>query len=312
MIFPLIVIVGPTASGKSRLAIELASEWGTEIISADSRLIYKGMDIGTAKPTPFEFKGVKHHLIDIVNPDQSFSVGDYKRNVDRVFLDHKEQGMSLPLILAGGTGLYVKSVLYGLWNGPPADWAMRNFLMFQEEKSKGTLFRELMAADPQSAGRIHPNDLSKIIRALEVFHLTGKPLSYFHSEHQFQDRERPFLMIGIRTERMELYRRIEARADEMIKKGWIEEVECLMKNGYHDQLPAMHSLGYDLLCRFIKGSLSKNEAIQTIKKETRRYAKRQMTWFNKDPNVQWIDGNDPVRGAKQIMEAHCRGAVVGD
>lgn len=310
----LIAIVGPTASGKSRLAVELAEELDTEIISADSRLIYKGMDIGTAKPPEEDLKRVKHHLIDLVFPDQSFSVGEYKRKVDEILSGEGALNLPPPVIIAGGTGLYVKSILYGLWDGPSADLELRHSFTLREEKSKGALFRELAEVDPVSSARIHPNDCSKIIRALEVFHLTGKPLSSFHSVHRFQDQIRPFLMIGLKTERRELYRRIEKRVDEMIQEGWIEEVESLLKNGYHEKLPSMLSLGYSTLCAYLKGKSSLDDAVQIIKQETRNYAKRQMTWFNRDANIDWVEWDGSrglIKELKNKIERFSRKAKPG-
>lgn len=294
--------------------MELAEELETEIISADSRLIYKGMNIGTAKPAEEDLKRIKHHMIDLVLPDQSFSVGDYKRNVDEILSRQEARDASRPLILAGGTGLYVKAVLYGLWDGPSADPNLRLSFAAREEKSKGALFRELAEVDPVSSARIHPNDCSKIIRALEVFHLTGKPLSSFHSDHRFRDQTRPFLMIGLKIDRKELYRRIEKRVDEMIQKGWIEEVESLMKNGYHEKLPSMLSLGYNTLCAYLKGAFSLDDAVQIIKQETRNYAKRQITWFNRDANIDWVewDGSHGlIEEVKNKIERFSRKAEIG-
>ncbi|MBI3593327.1 MAG: tRNA (adenosine(37)-N6)-dimethylallyltransferase MiaA [Nitrospirae bacterium] len=299
---PLLVIVGPTASGKSRLAMELADESGSEIISADSRLIYRGMTIGTAKPSIQEMNRVKHHMIDLIDPDRSYSVGEYRKNVEEILGRETDRASSPPFILTGGTGLYVKAVLYGLWDGPPADRKLRETLLLREEESKGVLYRELCEADALSSSRIHPNDLSKIIRAIEVYYLTGRPLSSFHSEHRFRVGTRPFRIIGLRIERNALYRRIEARVDQMIRDGWIEEVESLIKNGYHEKLPAMRSLGYDTLSAFLKGSYSRPQAIQLIKQETRNYAKRQMTWFNKDRNIQWLDQDQTGEWVRQFRQ----------
>jgi tRNA dimethylallyltransferase len=311
---PLIVIVGPTASGKSRLAMDLAVKLETEIISADSRLIYKNMNIGTAKPVEEDLKRIKHHMIDLVLPDQSFSVGDYKRKVDEILSRQEGRDPSHPLILAGGTGLYVKAVLYGLWDGPSADPALRRSFTLQEGKSKGSLYRELAEVDWVSSARIHPNDCSKIIRALEVFHLTGKPLSSFHSDHGFRNQTRPFQMIGLKIERKELYRRIEKRVDDMIQEGWIEEVESLMKNGYHEKLPSMLSLGYHTLCAYLKGTFSLDDAVRLIKQETRNYAKRQITWFNRDANINWVEWDGSHGFAEEIknkIERFSRKAEIG-
>ncbi|MBI1820423.1 MAG: tRNA (adenosine(37)-N6)-dimethylallyltransferase MiaA [Nitrospirae bacterium] len=295
---PLIVIVGPTASGKSRLALDLALELGGEIISADSRLIYRGMNIGTAKPSDDDLRRVRHHMVDVADPDQSFSVGDYKRRVDELLIQFDRPGGCQNVILAGGTGLYIKAVLYGLWNGPPADRKVRDFLVDQEKNSKGFLCRKLTEVDPVSSTRIHPHDLSKTIRALEVFYVTGKPLSSFHDLHRFSGANRKFIMIGLKVKREFLYERINQRVEEMVAKGWVEEVKTLLEKGFHENLPSMLSLGYNTLCSCLAGRISLNHAILLIKRDTRHYAKRQLTWFNKDPNVRWIEynGDEPTKG----------------
>ncbi|MHB8482218.1 MAG: tRNA (adenosine(37)-N6)-dimethylallyltransferase MiaA [Nitrospiria bacterium] len=309
---PLIVIVGPTASGKSRLALDLALELGGEIISADSRQIYRGMDIGTAKPSEGELRKVKHHMINLIEPDQSFNAGDYKRRVDCV-LSHLDQTDACQnAILTGGTGLYIKAVLYGLWNGPPANRKIRDFLIGQEESSKGFLYGKLTEVDPVSSTRIHHNDLSKIVRSLEVYYVTGKPLSSFHDTHRFSGSVRKFIMIGLKVERDHLYRRINRRVEEMIEKGWIDEVSALLEKGFHEKLPSMMSLGYNTLCSYLGGKIALNDAILLIKRDTRHYAKRQLTWFNKDPNVHWIEYRDdrPAKGMidqiqRLIDQANC-------
>ena len=307
------MIVGPTASGKSRLALDLALELGSDIISADSRLIYRGMNIGTAKPSEDDLRRVKHFMIDQIDPDESFNAGDFKRNVETLLDQMDQTDACQNVIVTGGTGLYIRALLYGLWEGPKGDVKIRDSLMDQEENSQGYLYRKLMEVDPVSSTRIHPNDLSKIIRALEVFLITGKPLSTFHDLHGFSGSTRKFMMIGLKVEREFLYKGIDDRVEEMIEKGWVDEVEALLKKGYHERLPSMLSLGYNTLCSYLQGKISFDHAILSIKRETRRYAKRQMTWFNRESNVHWIEtrGNEPVRNLIEqihplIDQAACR------
>ncbi len=288
------MIAGPTATGKSRLAMELALELETEIISADSRLIYREMNIGTDKPSESDLKKVPHHLINLVNPDQSFNAGDYKREASSLLVRLDQKELSRPIIMVGGTGLYIKAALYGLWDGPPADPPLRARFREEEEASKGSLYRRLTEIDPVSAAKIHPNDHLKMIRALEVFSLTGRPISFFHGLHRFQEARRPFILIGLKSDRENLYRRINQRVDEMIARGWVEEVKTLMEKGYDEKLPSMGSLGYNILCSYLKGMVSLDEAIFLIKRDSRRYAKRQLTWFNRDPQLRWVEREEAI------------------
>jgi tRNA dimethylallyltransferase len=304
---PLLVIVGPTASGKSRLAMELATGFGSEIIGADSRQIYRGLDIGTSKPDRKVLQAVPHHLISLVSPDETFSAGEYKRRVESLFRQGKGRKPEAPWIMAGGTGLYIKSVLHGLWEGPSADYELRKKLLKKEAESYGWLYRELTRLDPASSVRIHPNDRSKIVRALEVCYLTGLPLSRLHTRQPFRKPEGECIQIGLLPERETLYRQIDQRVDEMIRIGWIDEVEGLLKAGYDESLPSMRSLGYPVLASHIRGSLSREEAVLRIKKETRHYAKRQMTWFRKDPGIRWLAADRMAEVAATIRERYLNG-----
>lgn len=290
---PLIVIAGPTASGKTGVAVALAGIIRAEIISADSRQVYRGLDIGTAKPSLDERNRVDHHMLDLISPDEGFSAGEYKRRVDDLLTVLENRSACRAIILTGGTGLYLKAVLYGLWNGPRADPEVREALRLREEASPGCLHALLSEADPGSATRIHPNDLPKIIRAIEVFLVTGKPLSHFHEEHRKNGSSRPVLFIGLKADRRLLNERIDLRVDAMIAGGWVEEVKNLLARGYHEKHPGMKSLGYGTLCACAEGKISLPEAVSRIKQETRQYAKRQLTWFNADPNIEWMNPLDP-------------------
>lgn len=301
---PVIFLVGPTSVGKSRIAIHLARLLSTDVINADSRQIYKGMDIGTAKPTREEMKDVRHHMIDIVGPDDPFSAGAYNKMVSCIISRMHDTGM-IPFIV-GGTGLYIKAVIYGLWEGPSADWDLRSRLREEESSNgEGYLYGKLSIIDPDSARGMHPRDIVKIIRALEVFYITGKPLAYFHKLHAFsEDRYEP-IIIGLRRERADLYRRIEHRVEGMIEEGLIGEVRALLDKGYGEDLSSMKGLGYKQITGYLKVRYTIDEAIRLIKRDTKRYAKRQFTWFNMDRSIRWIDideGEGELITLEKIME----------
>jgi tRNA dimethylallyltransferase len=286
---PWFVIVGPTAVGKTRVAEVLASDLQADILVADSRQIYQGMDIGTDKPTLEARKRVPRHLIDLVRPDESFSAGLYKQQAELKIAEMEERGKRV--FIEGGTGLYIKTLLYGLWEGPPADRALREGLLNQEkEEGEGTLHRMLAEVDPASGGRIHFKDLPKIVRALEVFRLTGRPLSEIHAEHRFQ-QPNPISswMVGLRRDRKALYRRIESRVEDQIRSGLIEETERFLSLGLSPSLQSMQGLGYKQMVLYLQGMQSLDEAVSILKRDTRHYAKRQMTWFQADPRIEWID-----------------------
>lgn len=285
---PLLFIVGPTGVGKTKVAIQLALALGTEVISADSRQIYRGMDIGTAKPTRDEQKKVGHYMIDILNPDESFSVGEYRRRVLPIIEDMQGRGM-MPLIV-GGTGLYVKGILYGLCPGPQADWSLRKKLLGEEEQfGEGYLYKKLTEIDPEAARRIKQRDKVRIIRALEVFYLTGNPISNVQQAHSFKETGFTSLIFGLSMERRLLYRRIEERTDNMISEGLIEEVKGLLDKGYNEDLNSMQGLGYRHIVDYLRGRYDLAEAIRLFKRDTKRYAKRQFTWFRKEKRVEWVD-----------------------
>tara|TARA_B100001971_G_C18257274_1_gene583255 strand:+ start:2469 stop:3404 length:936 start_codon:yes stop_codon:yes gene_type:complete len=278
-------LVGPTAVGKSHVAVALAQRLNAEIINADSRQVFRGLDIATCKLTVEERAGIPHHLLDIVNPDERFSVGQYRRlAMEHIARIHAKGKRAL---VVGGTGLYVKALVYGLWDGPQPDWAFRDHLMALERECKGTLHKELTRQDPCLATRIHPRDEVRIIRALEVMHVCHQPLSTIHEQHGF--REMPFqtTMLALTRERSVLYRRIEDRVDRQIAKGLVAEVRDLWQRNYPADLPAMTGLGYRQLMGCLAGQESLTEGVRRLKRDTRRYAKRQMTWFRKDPTIIW-------------------------
>jgi tRNA dimethylallyltransferase len=284
---PLLIIIGPTAVGKTELALSLAEDIGAEIISADSMQVYRGMDIGTAKPTPDERARVTHHLIDVAEPTGEFSVGEYLRLAEDAISDIRQRGRT-PLVV-GGTGLYVKALTRGIFDGPAADWALRDEFMERERaEGQGTLYAALKDADPEAALRIHPSDIRRIVRALEVYHMEGATISRRHEEHRAGSHPRPVRVAGLRRERPELYRRIEARVEGMMQAGLLDEVRALKGRGCTRKMVSMHALGYKQLMAHLDGETTLDEAVRLIKRDTKRYAKRQFTWFNADRDIRWV------------------------
>lgn len=301
---PVVVLVGPTAIGKSRIAIMVAKALGTEVLTADSRQVFRGMDIGTDKPAPDEREGIAHRLIDLVEPDQRFNVGEYRRlatmEIDRLHREGK-----VPLVV-GGTGLYVRALIRGLWPGPTADWSFRARLLTEAQLGgEDRLHRELARVDPELASRLHPHDQVKIVRALEVHHLLGRPLSEAHRCHAFAETPFAALVIGLTMERGALYRRIEARVEAQLAKGLIEETRRLLERGYGRELGSMKGLGYRQIAGYLADEYDYAEAVRRLKRDTRRFAKRQMTWFRKEPDVHWVsvgESESADRVALRIIE----------
>ena len=295
----LVILLGPTGTGKSQLAIEWAEKLGGEIISADSMQVYRHMDIGTAKPTFDDQRRVRHHLIDLVTPDQLFHAALYRtlgrKTIDQLFQKKK------PIWVVGGTGLYIKALTQGLFSGPKIEPQVRESLK-QEAKKKGSkaLYERLKKVDPETASRLHPNDLFRIIRALEVFDSTGAPISFFREQHRFGEKPYVTLKIGLEMSRDKLYRRIEERADQMLEKGLLQEVEGLMKMGYGPELKPMQSLGYKQMVQFLLKEIGWDEAVRQMKRDTRHYARRQWTWFKADPEIHWRDESTDRR--KMFLE----------
>jgi len=284
---PVVVMVGPTAVGKSRVAVEVAKAFETEILTADSRQVYRGMDVGTDKPVLEARQGVPHRLIDLVDPDKSFNAGLYRRQaVDEI--ERLYRNRRLPLVV-GGTGLYVRTLLKGLCDAPPADPIVRAALR-QESKNQGFdhLHARLVDVDPAAAARLHPRDESKVIRALEVHQLSGRRMSEFHQEHGFAERPFSALIIGLNRERGALYRRIEERIDWQMAHGLTEETKQLLAQGYQRDSAAMKGLGYRQVAEHLAGEYDVAEMVRRFKRDTRHFSKRQMTWFRKEPGIQWL------------------------
>jgi tRNA dimethylallyltransferase len=284
----ILILAGPTAVGKTDASILLARELGAEIVSADSMQIYRGMDIGTAKPTPEQRKLVYHHLIDVADPGQPYSVGDYFRDARAVIGAILSSG-SVPLVV-GGTGLYIRALMRGLFHGPPANLELREKLLRKEaDEGEGALYAELVRADPDAAVKIHPNDLRRTVRALEVFHTRDRAISEFQREHAFQDTPYRFRLLFLHRDRAELYRRIEERVDAMIAQGLEDEVRGLTEKGFDEHLVSMQGLGYKHFFDVFQYRCTREDAIAALKRDTKRYAKRQFTWFRKEPDAVWVD-----------------------
>lgn len=284
-----IVIVGPTASGKTDIAIKLAQQENGEIVSADSRQIYKYMDIGTAKPTPEQLQLVIHHCINIKEPDEFFNAGKYGK-LARSIIDNILERNTLPVVV-GGSGLYIRAIIDGIFEGAFTDISVRKKLKGKlTEKGNQWLYSQLQNVDPLSAEKIHPNDSKRIIRALEVYELSGEPISSLQNRST-KKADFTSLLIGLYWPRKLLYERIENRVDDMIKAGFVSEVEHLLKMGYRPEHNSLDSLGYREIISYLEGKLDYSEMIEEVKKNTRRFAKKQLTWFRKDTRIQWFDMN---------------------
>jgi tRNA dimethylallyltransferase len=280
----LLVLAGPTGSGKSELAVRVAERIGGEIVNADSMQLYRGMDIGTAKPSAEELARVPHHLLDLVSPEQNFTASDFRREAAAAIADIERRGKKA--ILVGGTGLYIRALLEGLVDSPTGDPELR--LQFAELTGE-ELSQRLFLVDPETASRLHPNDRVRLIRALEVFSQTGRPISAFRSDHAFSGAYYDCLKIAIKVERPELYLRLDGRVERMLQDGLVDEVRSLLASGYSRELKAMRSIGYKEISSYLAGEIALDEAVTLIKRDTRRYAKRQMTWFSRDPEIYWLE-----------------------
>ncbi|MEE4263739.1 MAG: tRNA (adenosine(37)-N6)-dimethylallyltransferase MiaA [Desulfobacteraceae bacterium] len=299
-----IVVCGPTGIGKTSVGIRLAEELGGEIISADSMQIYRYMDIGTAKPTADEQNRIFHHLIDIVDPDEDFDAVRFADMARQKVMQLHQKGV-MPVVV-GGTGLYIKALLQGLFQSNPVDPQIRERLMQEvDENGSSALHDRLKEVDPDTAERLHPNDAYRIVRALETIEATGRPISAHHQDHGFADEPLNALKIGLQMDREKLYDRIDQRVDLMIEAGFVNEVQKLLGMGYSADLKAMQSIGYRQVADFIGERLSWDECVRTLKRDTRRYAKRQFTWFGADQEIHWYEPNqvnDIIRLMKGFLE----------
>ena len=285
----MLVILGPTASGKSAVAMAVARQVGAELLSADSMQVYREMDVGTAKPSAAERAEVRHHLIDVVGPDEPFAVARFVNLADAAISDARTRGV--PLVVTGGTPLYYKALFEGLFGGPGADEAVRERLRACASEE---LHLRLAEVDPLAAGRIHPNDAKRLVRALEVYELTGRPISSFQTDWADPMHRHEAVWVGLAWDKESLNRRINARTREMIAAGWFEEVQGLLARYGTLSHTAAEATGYRELIAHLRGGGSLDDAVEQIRIATRQLARRQMKWFRRFPKVNWLPGDQPV------------------
>jgi tRNA dimethylallyltransferase len=300
---PVLVLIGPTAVGKTAISLEIADRWNAEIISGDSMQVYRGMDIGTAKATPDERARIRHHLIDIRDPDEPYSVSDFQKMAREAIADIHSRG-KLPFIV-GGTGLYIEAACYDFrFTSAGVDHRLREELRrVAETEGPEALFARLRQADPETAERLHPNDVKRVIRALEIHAATGIPLS----RHLAGQSRRPLYdlcIICLTMDRQKLYKRIEQRVDQMLEQGLVDEVRALLARGYTRDMVSMQGLGYKEIAEYLEGLCTLEEAVERIKRDTRRFAKRQLSWFRHMRGVHWVDVTDEERMASHLREIH--------
>jgi tRNA dimethylallyltransferase len=303
-----VAIVGPTAVGKTELALALAEAIGGEIVSADSRQVYRYLDVGTAKPSAAERARVPHHLLDVVDPDAAFDAANYRTLARDAVRDIHARGRAV--VICGGTGLYLRALLHGLFDGPAASPALRAELHALEvEGGSGTLHRRLAARDPITAARLAPRDVFRIVRALEVLELTGRPISAWQDEHRFRDGGLAACVLGCDRPRAELAARIDARCQAMLAGGLREEIAALAARGYGPELAPLRSVGYREIGAHLRGELDLAAAFDAFTRATRRLAKRQLTWFRADPATRWLhpgrDRDALIADARAWLEQPC-------
>jgi tRNA dimethylallyltransferase len=301
---PLVAVIGPTGSGKSELAIRIAEEFHGEVVNCDSLQIYRHFDIGTAKLAPAEMRGIPHHLIDVIDPDQTFTAGEYARCARQV-LD-RVSGLGRLPVVAGGTGFYLRALLEGLFSGPERDEALRERLAGRERRRPGALHRLLGRFDPAAAARIHPNDVPKVTRALEVRLLARRPMTELFREGRDALKGYRVLKIALGPGRSALFERLEPRTARMFEAGLVEEVRRILDLGFPATSKPFESHGYKQALQYLNGELSLEEAIFHARQNTRRYAKRQMTWFRRETGAHWIEGFGDDPAAQQAALALVR------
>lgn len=291
-------LIGPTAVGKTELSLELASRFSADIVSADSRQVYRFMDIGTAKPTPEERSRVAHHFIDIRDPDQPYSAGEFGREARRCIADLLRRGRGVWVV--GGSGFYLQALVSGLFAPQVSDPQIKEkWRQAIREQGREAVYAYLQRVDPETHDRLHINDTQRIVRALEVYELSGRPISHFRSGEE-QPADFTPLYIGLDRPRSSLYQRIESRVDRMLEDGLLEEVRSLQERGWDTRLNALRTVGYEEVFSFLDGQIDYAAMVQLIKQNSRHYAKRQGTWFRKIPDVTWFDLEQS--GIKEIAE----------
>jgi tRNA dimethylallyltransferase len=303
-------VVGPTAVGKTPFAIGLAERLGAEIVNADSRQLYRGMDIGTAKPTAAERARLTHHLLDVADPDRPLDVVQFQAIAEAAIGNIIERGKRA--LVVGGSGLYLRVLRGGIFEGPAASKKLRAKLeALAAEKGVAHLHEQLRAIDAESAERISPNDLKRIIRAIEVYELTGTPISALHRRHHFHSGSYETLTVGLALPRDRLYAAINRRVDTMIEAGLVEEVRGLLAKGYQVDAPPLQAIGYKEIAAYLRGEIELADAIAMAKRQTRRLAKRQLTWFRGERGVVWVDAENGMREAMLLFEDFFAGANRG-
>ncbi|MDI6795664.1 MAG: tRNA (adenosine(37)-N6)-dimethylallyltransferase MiaA [Desulfatibacillaceae bacterium] len=285
---PIVIIAGPTGAGKTGLALELAARFGAQIISADAVAVYRGMDIGSAKPTMAERSQVTHHLIDILNPDEPYDAARFAEDASTIIENLAKEGKNA--FVVGGTGLYIKALLYGLIKKGRSDNTLRDCLRRElAQKGAKAMHERLEALDPVAAKRIHANDSFRVLRAIEICELTGRPVADLRDEHGFAHPRYKALFFCLKLERQVLYERINRRVEAMVEQGLADEVSALIEKGYGPQLKPMQAIGYCQMARHLAGEISLDETISLIQRDTRRFAKRQLTWFSAMPGITWVE-----------------------
>lgn len=301
---PVLVIVGPTAVGKSALSVNAAEMLDTEIISADSMQVYRGMSVGVAAPPAQDLARVRHHFVGIIEPDERFSAADFARGALDVVRELHAQ-RKIPLVV-GGSGLYVRALVDGIFPGPPADKRLRQELKeVAAEKGSRHLYQRLKMIDPTSAEKIHPKDIRRLIRALEVFELTGSPISELQQKYRDAGPDLDFIMVGLERQRRDLYNRIDERVERMFELGLIAEVTDLLERGYGNEIDRIRPLGYPEVKAYLFGEIDLDRTKYVVKRNSRRYAKRQYTWFKHDPKIRWFRF-DPYEETGNYAAQICR------
>lgn len=302
-----IVLVGPTAVGKTDLSLEIAEKFSCEIISVDSMQVYRYMDVGTAKPSRLERKRIPHHLIDIVDPDEDFTVADFIKDAAQAIAQISGRGY-LPL-LVGGTGLYLKGLQEGLFEIAPIDLRFRKDLRKRlQEEGRQRLYAELRSHDPLAAKKIHPNDTQRLLRALEIFYSTGTPWSEHTANQKVGGPLRNALKLGLTCDRKLLYEKINLRVESMVRQGLRDEVQTLLDKGYGSNLKSMQSIGYRHMINYLAGKWSWERTIELLARDTRHYAKRQYTWFRRDPEINWFHPTQQKEEIFQFIHQALKGA----
>lgn len=304
---PLIVLCSPTATGKTGLSLKLAEDFGCEIINADSLQVYRYLDIGTAKPTREERERVRHHLIDVVNPDEEYNAAVYAEQARAVIENMARENK--PAFVVGGTGLYIRALLQGIIDTPPVDEKLRrHYRELRDRLGKEHLFALLRERDPRASERINPNDSVRVIRALEVLDQSGQSIIDLQQKHLFADCPYDVCKIGLQVDRDELKKRIALRTERMIEAGLEDEVRGLLERGYSEKLKPMQSLGYRQMVEVVQGRCDRDRALHLINRETWQYAKRQMTWFAADKTINWF-APDQVEEIRKTIERFLKTSV---